>query len=331
MTVSPSPLNIDLSYCDNPIIPPQASARSFGYLQRSGIFHTLNQLVPLSYSSFWIEPVTDQDLQDLPPVFRAPPFLPDASLSSSDLLLSSNFRSAAIAAANELINGTNLSAPEIFSLFYIRLACLTLIDATAFAAEESKALDDLNSPIYRDDNTKQNLLPWELQILAVRLQGIGYHDPRRAIAGYYDLARDARENITKTSVENRIVWKERLGDLGLRVGNALVEMGDVSGAIRHLKSLCTDKKTTENNEVWISRLALLYMRLGALTAANSCIEATTCTNHEPILQPLLSMAEGRYEDAISEWRNLLASSSSTMATQNLAVCLLYVGRIEEVI
>lgn len=183
-------------------------------------------------------------------------------------------------------------------------------------------------------------MPWELRVLAVRLQGIGYGDPRRAISGYYSLARDAREEITKASMEQeeRLVWKERLEDLGLRVGNTLVETGDVSGAIRHFKSLRTSK-TARNVEILTGRLALLYMRLGDVAAAKDCIEAVPTSDgssnnrmHQgAILQPLLSMAEGRYDDAISEWKDLLATSpGSVIATQNLAVCLLYVGRIEEV-
>ena len=226
-----------------------------------------------------------------------------------------------------------MSVPEIFSHFYTRLACLTLINCTAFAAEESKALEDLTSSFYRDDDTHLHLMPWELRVLAVRLQGIGYGDPRRAISGYYDLARDARDEIAKNSGENRTVWKERLEDLGLRVGNALVGMGDIPGAIRHFKSLLMNKRA-DNTENLTGRIAMLYMRLGDLAAAKNCIEAATSTSSgrvlQAALQPLLSMTEGRYDDAISEWRDLLTSSESIMATQNLAVCLLYVGRIEEV-
>lgn len=196
-------------------------------------------------------------------------------------------------------------------------------------------------------------MPWELRVLAVRLQGIGYGDPRRAITGYYSLAREAREGITKASAaeeeeEKRLVWKERLEDLGLRVGNTLVETGDVPGAIRHFKSLRMSK-TARNAEILTGRLALLYIRLGDVAAAKTCIETastggggssggssggrSTGRTLQSTLQPLLSMAEGRYDDAMGEWKDLLASpesSGSVIATLNLAVCLLYVGRIEEV-
>lgn len=270
--------------------------------------------------------------QDLPLAFRTSSHQSDPSLPSSVLLKSFNFRSAAIAAANELCNSASLSTPEIFSLFYYRLACLTLIDSITFAAEESKALEDLSSPFYRDEDTHTHIMPWELRVLAVRLQGIGYGDPRRAISGYYGLARDAREQIAKASGEERLEREERLEDLGLRVGNTLVETGDVSGAIRHFKSLRLSS-TGRNAELLTGRLALLYMRLGDLAAAKNCIEAASGRVLKGTLQPLLSMAEGRYDDAITEWkhiRSITSDSDSIIATQNLAICLLYVGRINEV-
>ncbi len=271
--------------------------------------------------------------QDLPAAFRTPVYQPDPSLPPLVHLASSNFRSAAIAAAHELCNRTNLTAPEIFLLFYIRLSCLILIDGASIAADESKALQDLNSSFYRDEDTHLHFVPWELRVLAVRLQGIGYGDARRAISGYYDLARDAREAIARTSGEERFMWKERLEDLGLRVGNALIESGDVSGAIRHFKGLRMSTKG-EKNELLSGRLAMLYIQLGDLASAKVCMDeaksAHNGKNFPAALYPLLSMAEGRYDDAIKEWEDILSDSKSIMATQNLAVCLIYVGRMDEV-
>lgn len=171
-----------------------------------------------------------------------------------------------------------------------------------------------------------HLVPWELRVLAVRLQGIGYGDTKRGILGYYDLARDAREEIMRTTGEERRMWRERLEDLGVRVGNALVEMGDFAGAARHLESL--RRKHAKNERFLNKRLAMLYLRLGDVTAARRYIEVETDENSA--LRPLLSMSEGRYEDAVQEWEALRKNSKSDMITQNLAVCLLYTGRVEEV-
>ncbi len=97
---------------------------------------------------------------------------------------------------------------------YTRLACLTLIDATPLAAQEVKALEDLNSAFYLDDITGAHLVPWELRVLNVRLQAMGFGDPRRAVMSYYDLAREARSQIAAAAARHdnsaRELWKDRL-------------------------------------------------------------------------------------------------------------------------
>ncbi|KFZ04520.1 hypothetical protein V501_09146, partial [Pseudogymnoascus sp. VKM F-4519 (FW-2642)] len=144
------------------------------------------------------------------------------------LLSTSRFRAAAVLAANLLTTATApTDHPTIFALLYVRLASLTLCNATALAAQEVKALEDLNSALYLDPLTSAHLVPWELRVLAVRLQGIGFNDPRRGVVGYFELARDARralatlrkavsedpESGDSTLVE-RQMWEERLVDLG---------------------------------------------------------------------------------------------------------------------
>lgn len=160
----------------------------------------------------------------------------------------------------------------------------------------------------------------------MRLQGIGYGDSKRGVSGYYDLARDAREQITKTEGDERRIWKERLEDLGVRVGNGLIEMGDFTGAARHFESL--RRRDGRDDVLLDGRLALLYLRLGDVAGARRYVESVKGGN--AVLKPLLSMAEGRYEDAITEWSELRQSSDSELVTQNLAVCLVYTGRLEEV-
>lgn len=160
----------------------------------------------------------------------------------------------------------------------------------------------------------------------MRLQGIGYGDSKRGVSGYYDLARDARERIIKTAGDERFRWRERLEDLGVRVGNALIEMGDFAGAARHFESL--RRRDGRHDVLLDGRLALLYLRLGDVAGARRYVEQVKDGN--AMLRPLLSMAEGRYEDAIAEWRELRNGSDNELVTQNLAVCLAYTGRLEEV-
>lgn len=155
--------------------------------------------------------------------------------------------------------------------------------------------------------------------------------------GYYELAREARLKVRKADGEERLMWTARLQDLGIRVGNALVEMGDLEGAARHLKTLRIPTGEEEEDRTTSARLALLYLRLGDVDAARVYVdyneEEKGQMTTSSVLRPLLSMAEGQYDNAVNEWRDLRDHASeqeSTMMKQNLAVCLLYTGRIDEV-
>lgn len=155
--------------------------------------------------------------------------------------------------------------------------------------------------------------------------------------GYYELAREARLKVRKTDGEERAMWTARLQDLGIRVGNALVEMGDLEGAARHLKTLQLSSAEEGEDTTTPARLALLYLRIGDVDAAREYVESIQKTEGQMatsnVLSPLLSMAEGRHDNAVGQWKDLNGHSSeqgSAMITQNLAVCLLYTGRIDEV-
>lgn len=294
---------------ERPFAQPAATAtppppeKDFSYLLRPEIYHPLSDLVV-----------------DVPSHFRTPNRQPPPSTPIPTLLANHNFRSAATAAALRLCAPPAPPPDELFPLLYTRLACLTLINHLPFAAEESKALQDINSPFYRDEVTGENVLPWELRVLAVRLQGAGYGDGRRGVGGYYDLAKEARAEVKKTSdPDEKQTWKGRLKELGLCVANTMIDVGDVGAAVRHLESL---RPRNEKDEVLEGRLALLHIDVGNVDAARQClVDANTSS-----LKPLLSMAEGRYADAAEEWKAL---PSSDLATQNLAVCLLYTGKVDE--
>ena len=163
----------------------------------------------------------------------------------------------------------------------------------------------------------------------VRLQGIGYGDLKRAIVGYYDLARDARIEAARAKSEDEgKIWRERVKECGVCVGNCLIDMGDLSGAKRHFEGLRHGGDKDEY-AVLDGRLALICLKMGDVEGARRYIGAG---EHEAmtVIEPLLSMAEGRYEDAIEEWRSLQGGPHDTVATQNLAVCLLYIGKLDEV-
>ena len=62
------------------------------------------------------------------------------------------------------------------------------------------------------------------------------------------------------------------------------------------------------------------------------MEKKNIKSSNEVLKPLLSMAEGDYDKAVAEWTTLREASQNenAMVTQNLAVCSVYIGEMQEV-
>lgn len=315
--------------------------KDLSYLLRYDLYHSLSQI-------------------DIPPALRSEfvTLTPDEPLSTSlntleKILAEGHFLLAAYLSGtiltSSLISPTDVKV--IFALFYTRLVCLELSGNTVLAAQESKALEDLSSTFYYVPSSLENadagtggaksdarlsyprhIVPWPLRVLAVRLQNIGFGDSRRGIAGLYELGMEARREIMRPGIgqEERNIWRDRLADLGIRTVNALVEMGDFDAAKRTLNGLGT---TTTESGTHKMRKALLLLVIGDLVAAKRIFEGSSDSS-SAMFTPLLSMAEGRYTDAVGEWRALLEAETQRLdeplIAQNLAVCLLYTGALNEV-
>ncbi|KFH44613.1 Trafficking protein particle complex subunit-like protein [Hapsidospora chrysogenum ATCC 11550] len=303
----------------SPVTPVgEARPKDFSFLLRPEIYHPLTPL-------------------NVPLAFRNSSKQPDPEAPLEDLLAKGHFRAAAIAAVQEL-TGSGASgsvdpkdAKRIFSLLYTRLACLTLIDATSLAAQEVKALEDLNNPrLYVDEITGEHLVPWELRVLNVRLQALGFGDTRRSVMSYHDLAREARDRIAKATARHdnthRELWKSRLHELGIKVAGALVEMDDLPGAASHLDSM----RDRGDGKIALSK-ALLWLHLGDVGSARKC--AKQCSEEaavtEKVILALCDMADAQYEAALDKWQELRSDSVDEMVGINAAVCLLYLGKLQE--
>lgn len=268
---------------------------------------------------------------NVPIAFRDSSNQPNLEAPLEELLSKGHFRAAAIAAVQELTGRVDpKDAKTIFNLLYTRLACLTLIDSTSLAAQEAKPLNDLGSHVYVDDITGENLAPWELRVLLVRLQALGFADSRRAVVSYHELAREARERISKAASNHdnsaRELWKARLQELGIKVTGALIEMDDVSGAAAHLSSL----PDWGDSKMALTK-ALMWLHLGDVQSARAC--AIKCSQDaettEQIILALADAADGDYEAALEKWLRLRDGLEDEMVGVNAAVCSMYLGRLEE--
>lgn len=218
----------------------------------------------------------------------------------------------------------------IFSLLQTRLACLQLAGLHHVAAHESKILQDLNAPVYRDAVSGRHLAPWNLRVLSVRLQAIGFNDWRRGIMGFYDLTREVRLEARRSNDDDRTLWEGRLQDLGIRIANALIEMGDLESATRFLQSLPKASETSQ-----LQRLGLVYLQTGDLGSAQRCMDAVADGEHgtqHQLLRALCDMAKGDFAAALEKLASVPRDSKrqlNGLAAHNHAACLVYLGRMQE--
>lgn len=171
-------------------------------------------------------------------------------------------------------------------------------------------------------------------MLAVRLQALGYEDWRRGIVQYYELGKECRaEYLTASTESQKEMWRQRLAELGVRVGGALIEMGDWEAAGRHLRGLL--KGDEREDRGIMDMLALLYLRIGDVNRAAEFVGG------QSVLEVFSLMVEGEWEKAVEGWRQLIERKEmeyggssgwpgDEMMRQNLAVCLFYTGKLREV-
>ncbi|KAF2834969.1 hypothetical protein M501DRAFT_1044942 [Patellaria atrata CBS 101060] len=297
---------------------------------------TLGDVPPRDFS-YILQPL---NYHNLPPTTIPPPFIqsahqPDPSTPISALLRNGHFRHAAIAAVHALSDSTDpTDYQQIFALLYTRLSCLTVLGQHALAAQEAKVLGDLSRSLYRHPLTNEHLVPWELRVLAVRLQAHGFGEGRRGIMGYYELARDARTAILKAvDAVEKDLWTARLEELGVRVASALIEMGDLEGAARHLRTLRADTEGDMKSLRKVHELeAMVWLKVGDVDAAKRCLSLSSSDEAEAngIVKALILTVGGNYRAAADAWADLHnADPDDAMILQNLAICKLYTGYVGE--
>jgi hypothetical protein len=225
----------------------------------------------------------------------------------------------------------------VFDLLHVRLASLTLTGdhGVALAAQEVRSLPpDLDDGGGGRDGGGGVVVPWGLRVLLVRLRAIGYGDSRRAVMSYYDLARECRLGIAgalrRGDASEAEVWRERLDEIGVRVAGALVEMDDLVGAGELLRSGL--RKGSCSGRLDVAR-ALVWLQLGDVEEARGCVSGDQEGGKGTgTVEALCAMADGEYEAALGIWREIGGKEGldDEMVGVNMAVCLLYCGRMQEV-
>ncbi|KAL1649070.1 hypothetical protein SLS61_006594 [Didymella pomorum] len=316
-----------LSPTRSPIVSPPPETSS---INNNSIQETLSLDVSFLQdpSAYHVLPIT------APAPFQHTLNAPSVAAPIDSLLLSGHYRLAAIAAARNIVSAAApTDYPTLFHLVHIRLACLCLINQHALAAQEAKVLGDLSSAFYRHPITGVHLVPWDLRLLVVRLTALGYGEWRKGIMGYYELARECRESVLRASEESeKMLWRRRLRDCGIRVANTLVEMGDLEGAGRHLGTL-SESDGEPDRDVLVME-AMVWLRVGDMASARRCLAQAADVESDALLDgalaALVQLADSDYEAAATSFRALHEQfPDDAMVAQNLAVCLLYTGHIPD--
>lgn len=246
------------------------------------------------------------------------------------LIQGGHFRRAAETALNELLASTSADIEHIFKLLYTRLACLVVISRPDLAADEAVPLTDFLNRNTPDAKDILPIVPWELRLLLVRLQSIAASDDgRRAIMSLYALSAEVRSHLSDARADGDEAavkaWSARLSDLGLRVADTLVEIGELETAARHLDTLAS-----ADSDVINLRKALLNIRMGDLASAQTALDKVTPSLSKEIHAALLLTAEGDFAESVEAWRALAEKHpGNELLSQNLSACLLYTGRITE--
>ena len=267
---------------------------------------------------------------EIAPGFAESKHQPPLGSPLEDLIQAGHFRRAAETALTELLTSSNGDVDRIFKLIYTRLACLVVIARPDLAADEAVPLTDFLNRNTPDAKDILPAVPWELRLLLVRLQSISAADDgRRGVMSLYALSGEVRSHLAEAKADGDEasvqVWSERLKDLGLRVTDTLVEIGELETAVRHLDTLVNVDADVVN-----SRKALLSIRMGDIGSAKTSLDKVSPGVGKDIHVALLQTAGGDFGKAVDLWRTLVEQHpDNELLGQNLSACLLYTGRITE--
>lgn len=270
-------------------------------------------------------PLTTEDVHEL---FLTSSNQPPQDTALPDLIQHGHFRRAAETSLNELLQCAPNDAERIFQLLYTRLACLSLINRPDLAAHEAATLTDYlaRSPPGAVDVLP--LIPWELRLLLVRLQSANADDGgRRAVMSLYALTAEVRSQLKAARMSgdqaDLQVWTTRLRELGLRVADTLVEMGELETASRHLDTL-----VDVDADDLAYRKALLKLRVGDVAGAKRNIDVLGNPSRKAALDAVFEFTNGRASEAAAVCKKHAGEDvAAPLFASNMAVGLLYTGHI----
>lgn len=286
-----------------------------------------------------------------------------------ELTVNNSWRAMARYTRSQILATRADQIPELINLWYARLLSLVKLGQYDMAQAELDQLGDLGGSQYRYESYSPDLftnsdiwtrekhgggnsrkgcmVPFELFVLKARLQGY-LGDIYESIDQLYDLIVRCKKFEAICQVGGDSIgaqqWRDITGQLHLMVLNCLVELNDLPAATRHGRELV--KRYPQDINLH-SGLGRLYLQLGDVTRAEEVFKNVEelVTNHNyseterahfqlqlATNRALLAVTQGQWQVAKSAFEEVLSREPENLtATNNLVVCELYAGQLNDAI
>ncbi|KAF8971608.1 Trafficking protein particle complex subunit 12 [Entomortierella lignicola] len=285
-----------------------------------------------------------------------------------ELIVNNSWRAMTRYTRSQILTTPPERIPELINLWYARLLALVKIGQYEMAQAELEQLGDLWGPQYRYENyppdtfpnsdfqtkgqqqnnalNRGSMIPFEMLVLKARLQGY-LGDSYEAIDQLYSLIMHCKKlgaicHASEDSIGAQ-QWHDLTGQLHLMVLNYLVELNDYPSATKHGRDLA---KAYPQDINFHSGLGRLYLQLGDIERAEETFKGVEemVKNHTSetekahfklqlsMNRALLAVTQGQWQAAKNAFEDVLIQEPENLAaTNNLVVCELYAGQLNEAI
>ncbi|XP_072026214.1 trafficking protein particle complex subunit 12-like isoform X2 [Amphiura filiformis] len=252
-------------------------------------------------------------------------------------------------------------SPETLQVWFTRIAVLLKLQQYTLAETECEAFGNMDQPdlyfeYYPDlyPGRKGSMVPFSFRVIHAELpQYTGKH--QEALNRLYHvlgvcnkIMNNLESGLSEfgTSIEltpeNRKasieLWKSREVRVLYCIGNCLLSIKDFNRAASVYESLCQKDSGSRGN--LMSAIGRIFLQLGDLKSAQTLFQRVEELNKEEpttvdkakvyMNKGFLSLAENQYSEAHQHFEEALkCQPDHFIAINNIAVCLLYMGRLKE--
>ncbi|KAG0024570.1 Trafficking protein particle complex subunit 12 [Entomortierella chlamydospora] len=349
---------------------PQSPMRKEGFpiLNSHNMFHEITSTDTMNDIMVKHIPADQRTLRDWRALTEAEQRQASRAEILHELTINNSWRAMTRYTRTQILATPPEQTTELINLWYARLLALVKIGQYEMAQAELEQLGDLWGPQYRYENyppdmfpgnefqTKEqqqnstmrrgSMVPFELFVLKARLQGY-LGDSYEAIDQLYSLIMYCKKHgaICRVNEDNigAQQWHDLTGQLHLMILNYLVELNDYSSATKHGRDLA---KAYPQDINFHSGLGRLYLQLGDIERAEEVFKEVEemVKNHNSetekahfklqlsMNRALLAVTQGQWQVAKSAFEDVLVQEPENLAaSNNLVVCELYAGQLNEAI